>query len=89
MRKFNFYLHENVKNFTLIPNFTFFFFLDDPKKSYVVKLNAIQQKYGKWGKIGQYVFFKINDFYWLKLNFFFIQLLPVVFDHTKQTKSFN
>ena len=53
MRKFNFFLHENVKNFTLIPNITLFFFFDVPKKSYVVKLYALQQKYGKWGKTGQ------------------------------------
>ena len=46
------FLHENVKNFMLIPNFTFLFF-DDPKKSYVVKLCALQQNYDKWG--GQYV----------------------------------
>ena len=51
MRKFNFY--ENVKNFTLIPNITLFFIFDDPKKSYALKLFALQQKYGKWGKIGQ------------------------------------
>ena len=51
MRKLNFY--ENVKNFTLIPNITLFFIFDDPKKSYVLKLFALQQKYGKWGKIGQ------------------------------------
>ena len=49
-------INENVKNFTLIPNFTSLFF-DDPKKSYAVKLYALQQKHGKWGKIGQYVFF--------------------------------
>ena len=53
MRKFNFFLHENVENFTLIPNITLFFIFDDPKKSYVQKLFALQQKYGKWGKIGQ------------------------------------
>ena len=57
MRKFNFFFAKNVQNFTLIPNITFFFFFDYPKKSYAIKLYALQQKYGKWGKIGQYVFF--------------------------------
>ena len=55
------FLPENFKNFTPIPHVTLFFIFDDPddpKKSYVLKLFALQQKYGKWGKIGQYIFFK-------------------------------
>ena len=65
MIKIYFFLHGNVKNFTLIPNIFFFFYLDDPKKSYSEKSYVIQQRYGKWGRIGQFIFFEINDFDWL------------------------
>ena len=58
MRKFNFFLHENVKNFTLIPNITLFFIFDDPKKSYVLNYSLYSKSMVNGVKLASNFFFK-------------------------------